>query len=202
MSKLHRKLAAVLFVFALALVTACGDSGSGSAGGSTTSAHRDSSGAASDARPAADSTTTSTTTTAAASSLEGQWTANIQDLLTGTSSPASQGGLTCSGAQTVTFRNDRVTIGGDGNCQMGPMTGSVRYYSHGDYRTDHDQLIVSNFQDETTFQMGGVPFNGGVGGLGNGTVTYSISGNVLTITSNTPEVGTVHQTYTRVNSAA
>lgn len=204
MSSLCRTTLGALTLTTILLAGGCGGGGSTASGRATAGGSRDAASTGGEAGAPATTTTSdpgaesavTTTTPASASSLEGTWTAAIQDLLTG-GAGGGAGGLTCDGSQTLTFRQGRNTIGGSGHCRMGTTEGTVRYDSSADYRTEGDQLILSNFADNTRLTMNGTDVGGALGTLGNGTVTYSIRGDVLTITKVDPQFGSLSQTYTR-----
>lgn len=202
-------LAVVLPLF----LGACGSGGSGSAETASGSSDRadagadvaSAGGAVGDAAAGSETTSTLdegsaaevTTTTAppAGSSLEGKWTASIQDLMSGGGAPSA--GLTCDGSVTTQFRRGRNTVNGSGQCHGTGMDLDVIYSSSADHRVEGDQIIFSNYSDGSLMYMNETPIDGIVGTMGNGPVTYSITGNVLTTTIVDPDLGSLSQTYTR-----
>ncbi len=135
-----------------------------------------------------------TTTNGPSSPLEGTWSAPLQTLLAG---GGAVGNLSCDGSVRMTFHAGHNTITGGGSCQMSGRTAEASYDSTSEYRTEGDQLIVTNVADNSRITLDGTPIGGGVGPFGNGTVTYAVSGNVLTITSVDPDLGALSQTFTR-----
>lgn len=129
------------------------------------------------------------------SALEGSWKAEIQDLLSG----GGSSGPSCLGTVTLTFRRGHLTLTGSGSCDLGSMQGTESYNTTATYRTDDGNLIVTNSSDNTHIEFNGQPLDvGGASAFGNGTVAYNVNGNVLTITLNDPDAGSLSQTFTRV----
>lgn len=219
MQRSYRLTVAVVLLVASVLVGACNDddstaavrstttttttvtSGGGDSGTSATTGATPSSGDAghptTTGRPSSTAGVT-TTTTGSSSRLDGTWSASIQSLLAGGAAGGVGAGFRCDGEVRLTFHGGRNTVGGQGSCTMGSMTGAVHYDSSADYRVEGSQIVVSGFSDNSTLTFNGSPMQAGVGALGNGTVDYTISGNVLTITRNDPDLGAISQTYTRV----
>ncbi len=214
MERSHRVATATLvLVLALCISTvACGSddtssAAAGASGSSTTTSlgsggGTDSTLASTGSGGGAEPTTTratsgaeeTTTTNGPSSPLEGTWSAPLQTLLAG---GGAVGNLSCDGSVRMTFHAGHNTITGGGSCQMSGRTAEASYDSTSEYRTEGDQLIVTNVADNSRITLDGTPIGGGVGPFGNGTVTYAVSGNVLTITSVDPDLGALSQTFTR-----
>jgi RNA polymerase sigma factor (sigma-70 family) len=137
-----------------------------------------------------DTAPASTTTTAVpGDALVGSWTADAGDILgANTTNVGGPGGLTCSGPITMTFteggtfeRSGSVTCSVAGTSQSGAVASAGRYQVEG------DTLTVSGFASS-----GSTP-----DAFGNGSATYDLSGDTLSITFTDTSVGTVSQTYQR-----
>jgi len=188
-----------------ALATACGPgndtstSEAGSGGGATvttTAPAAGEAGTSGSTTTASPSQETTSTTAGTGSAVEGTWTASLQQLLAGGGGAAS-GSIRCDGDVTLTFHNGHNTVGGGGSCEMAGRRTETHYDSSADYRVEGDQIIVSGFSDNSSVTVDGVAIDGGVGPLGNGSVTWAVSGDTLTITTADPDLGSLSQTFTR-----
>jgi hypothetical protein len=180
-------LVAGVGIAAMGLITACG-SGSDPAPASADSP------AASSAASTSPSTAAPTTTGA----LEGTWKADAGELVAAnTANLGGTGPLVCRGPLRLTFRADgKFKHGGTATCTVGEQSVSATISTEGDYATSEDQILLSNTRSTGTLDLpgGDVPFPAG---LGNGTGTYEVSGDVLTLTFTDPSVGEVTQTWQR-----
>lgn len=147
------------------------------------------------------SASASTTTSATTGSIDGTWKSDAGQLVAeNTANLGDTGSMTCSGPIRLTFRtNGTFKHGGAATCSVGAQSVSATILSEGDYTTSGDELILSNTRSTGTLDIpgGAVPFPAGIG---DGTGTFNIAGDTLTLTFTDPSVGTVTQEWQRASS--
>lgn len=194
-----RRMLVVVLVGALALVVgAC--SGSSSDGGSEDDGISTTSAYFGDGEDTADTTAaddpTSTTEAADASAggdLVGTWTADAADLLgANTANLGGPGAVTCSGPVTLELADDGTfTHGGDVTCSVpGGPSASGTITSTGRWSVDGTTVTLSG--TETTSDVDGISQL-----IGDGSATFAVEGDQLTVTFTVDPVGEVSQVYTR-----
>ncbi|MFC3682469.1 hypothetical protein ACFOPI_02620 [Hydrogenophaga luteola] len=131
--------------------------------------------------------------------LTGNWQAEANALLAANTANVGSTGVTCTGTMLLRFQSDGgLELSGDPVCSRGAVSGSGTIVTTARYSTSGNQLTISG-----AVTSGGVTIGGGtipITFLGNGTATYSINGNTLSISFTNGSVGDVTQTWSRSGS--
>lgn len=207
MHSLRRPTAAALAaVLALGLgaLAGCGGSsgsdGTGSGSGSDTTVTSE---GATTAAPSGDTTTApdeATTTAAEADGggdLVGTWTADAGDIFGANTANLGGTSIDCSGPVNLEFRDDGTfSQSSTATCSIQSISGTATIDSTGSWTTDGDQIVISGSTSDGTMEIMGQtqPVEAG---MSDGTATYEVDGDTLSITFTEATVGTVTQVYQR-----
>lgn len=133
---------------------------------------------------------------AGGANLVGLWQADANALLAANTANVGTPGVDCSGLMQLRFEaGDSFNVGGEVVCTSGAMSGNGTLVTTGNYRTSGDQLTLSNATTSGGITLGGSTLP--ISFVGNGSATYRISGNTLTLTFSGGSAGTITQQWTR-----
>ena len=137
------------------------------------------------------------------SALVGVWQADAADLFAANLASLGSVPLSCSGTMQLRFEDTGAfESGGDPVCTGPSMSGTGTLVSTGRYSNTDAQVTfsgVSNSGGVTVVVEGGSTFTLPLIVMGEGTASYSLSGNALTITFTDASLGTVTQHWTKVS---
>ncbi len=133
-----------------------------------------------------------------AASIQGKWRGDADELLdANTANLGSTEEIECIGPIFLTFEpNGDFTQDGTATCSVGGRSVNATIETAGKYRTDGNQLIITEAENDgrIIIPTGDVAFPGS---WSEGTATYEISGDTLTIHFTGETVGAVTQKYQR-----
>lgn len=148
-------------------------------------------------------TDTTGTSETPVSPLVGVWQADASELFAANLAGLGSVAITCSGTLQLRFEaSGAFDEGGDPVCTGPSMSGTGTLVTTGAYSSTDAQITFSSVTTSggvTVVMDGGPSFTLPLSTLGNGTASYSVSGNVLSITFTDASVGTVTQRWTQVS---
>lgn len=136
--------------------------------------------------------------TAAGGSIEGKWRGDADELLdSNTANLGSAGDIDCRGPIFITFEaNGEFAQQGTATCSVGGRSVSATIATSATYTTSGNELTIKDAKNQGSVSVptGEVAFPGS---WSEGTATYEISGDTLTINFSDDTVGNVTQKYER-----